>query len=289
MTPSYTPRTLLTLILTSGLYACVPEGAVDFGDGNTPRVMPDSSQDMTSNTTHDSGHTTPIYTDPNPDPEPDPTQDMAPAPQIDMNTPPVEPVDMSTEPPPPVDMGPPAPTCDTITSCQAGDGCCPSGCDALSDSDCEADCTDPDTWPDNWAQWEADVITEVNKLRAQGVSCGFRGSFSPTHPVEMNRELQIAARCHSVDMVEHAKLSHTGSDGSNFSERANRAGYTGRARGENIAAGQNSPASVTSSWRNSDGHCANLMSPDIDRMGIGYFTGDVRYTHYWTMVTGVGD
>ena len=53
----------------------------------------------------------------------------------------------------------------------------------------------------------------------------------------MDSAARIAARCHSVDMAENDFFSHTGSDGSNFSQRMRDAGYTGSPRAENIAAG----------------------------------------------------
>jgi uncharacterized protein YkwD len=205
----------------------------------------------------------------------------------DMGTPPKQ--DMST--PPGQDMAPdpePEPVCASVTSCQAGDGCCPSGCDVTSDGDCMADCRDYDSWPQNWSDEEAELIALVNIERSKGANCGSKGSFPATGPVQSNRALQIAARCHSVDMVGRGGLDHTGTDGSSFSERARREGYAGSPRGENIAAGNVTAERTVGQWMGSDGHCANIMKDGIDRMGLGYFTGDVRFTHYWTMVTGVG-
>jgi len=126
-------------------------------------------------------------------------------------------------------------------------------------------------------------------VRAEGADGGLHGSFPPAGPVMMNRELQVAARCHSTDMTSENFFSHTGSDGSSFSQRARRAGYGGGPRGENIAAGNGTAAATVTQWVNSDGHCRNLMNASIDRMGIGYsYDRSVRYRHYWTMKTGKG-
>ncbi len=46
--------------------------------------------------------------------------------------------------------------------------------------------------------------------------------------------------------------------------------FKSRAQGENIAKGQNDPAAVMSSWLNSPGHYANIMSKDFGYMGVGY-------------------
>lgn len=42
-------------------------------------------------------------------------------------------------------------------------------------------------------------------------------------------------------------------------------------RGENIAAGQSSPAAVMSDWRNSPGHYANMVNGDYTNIGVGCF------------------
>ena len=174
-------------------------------------------------------------------------------------------------------------------SCQGGDGTCPTGCTLSNDSDCLPDCHDPSTWPTDYAAREAKLLDEINAARAQGASCGSRGSFAPASPVKMSAALQTAARCHSVDMVETIKrLDHTGSDGSSFSQRAKREGYTGTPAGENIAAGNGTAEGTINQWMNSDGHCANIMKADITHVGTGYFKGDVRFTHFWTLVTGKG-
>lgn len=227
-----------------------------------------------------------------------PTTDAA----ADLATPPTMPDmsvspprrDMSTTPPVEPDMSmpmpdPPKDPCQSVSACTSGDACCPAGCGAAQDDDCAIDCDDFEGWPANYAALEQGVLQEINAHRAQGADCGSKGSFAAAGPVAMNRELQVAARCHSVDMVVNLKrLNHTGSDGSSFSARARSKGYSGTPRGENIAAGNATAKDTVNQWMNSDGHCANIMNAGIDRVGVGYFTGNVRYTHYWTLVTGRG-
>lgn len=50
-------------------------------------------------------------------------------------------------------------------------------------------------------------------------------------------------------------------------------------RGENIAAGQSSPAAVMSDWTNSSGHYANMVNSDYTSIGVGCFYIDGTY--YW--------
>lgn len=186
-------------------------------------------------------------------------------------------------------------TYDSITACTSGDGCCPTGCSYDADNDCPMptpttppalDCTDDSTWPQAWKDYEAQVIALVNQRRAAGADCGSRGSFAPAGPVQLNTALRQASRCHSLDMDVNMYFSHTSQDGRNFVTRINEAGYTGSARGENIAAGYSTPEAVMTGWMNSDGHCANIMKADINRMGVG-LSDENRPT--WTMTTGYGD
>lgn len=54
--------------------------------------------------------------------------------------------------------------------------------------------------------------------------------------------------------------------------------------GENIAAGQISPAMVMNSWMNSEGHRANILSRNYQSVGIGVV--QVEGTWYWTQCFG---
>jgi uncharacterized protein YkwD len=99
-------------------------------------------------------------------------------------------------------------------------------------------------------------------------------------PLALNTELNRAAMAHSEDMFTNKFFSHTGSDGSKFTDRIKRAGYKGSPIGENIAWGYANAASVFMGWWNSPGHKANMMNSGAREFGIGY------KSPYWTMVTG---
>jgi uncharacterized protein YkwD len=118
------------------------------------------------------------------------------------------------------------------------------------------------------------VLTIVNRERAAN-GCG---------SVVINSDLAEAARLHSQDQGEHTNMSHTGSDGSDFVERARRAGYTNPI-GENVAMGYATPTAVMDGWMNSSGHRANILNCNAKAMGVGVATGaDGRL--YWTQVFG---
>ena len=99
-------------------------------------------------------------------------------------------------------------------------------------------------------------------------------------PLVYNMALERAAQAHAEDMAEKGYFSHTAPDGSDFSARADAAGYTGFPGGENIAQGQRSPEQVMNSWMNSQGHRENILRPRFDEIGVGLHQG------YWVQVFG---
>ena len=58
-------------------------------------------------------------------------------------------------------------------------------------------------------------------------------------------------------------LGHQSSDGRDFQDRIDEAGYEWRSIRENVASGQRTAKAVARSWMNSPGHRANILSDDI--------------------------
>ncbi len=88
--------------------------------------------------------------------------------------------------------------------------------------------------------------------------------------------LTTAAGAHSRDMVAADYFSHNSPSGSDPLSRIRAAGYLqpghGYTLGENIAAATGSlatPAAIVSSWMNSAGHRANILSSAFRDTGIG--------------------
>lgn len=162
--------------------------------------------------------------------------------------------------------------------------------EAEGEGDPDLTCGNPlPEWQVAWAEFENEVLDLVNLNRSNGWDCDAGGNFGPTGPLEMDHALRCASRAHSMDMGENNFFSHVGSGGSTFDERMNDWGFTGGfPQGENIAAGQATPSSVVAGWMESDGHCSNIMAPDFDLIGVGYFydTDGNGYGHYWTMDLG---
>lgn len=129
-------------------------------------------------------------------------------------------------------------------------------------------------------EFEEKMLELVNELRSQYGAA----------PVILNTSLNTAAKDHSVDMATNNYFSHTGLNGSNFSQRIQNAGYQGSPMSENIAAGSNTAEGTFNQWVNSTDHFNNMINPNANEMGIGYgFDSQAQYRHYWTQVFGYGN
>ena len=130
----------------------------------------------------------------------------------------------------------------------------------------------------------AEVLTLVNRARAQGVDCG--GDVRPpAAPLANHAVLERAAHNHSEDMMAAGVMSHDTPDGAihyppgtTFDARIRAEGYSYSAAGENIAWGFSDAASVVSAWLDSPGHCRNLMNDSFSDIGLG------REGTYWAQV-----
>jgi uncharacterized protein YkwD len=141
-------------------------------------------------------------------------------------------------------------------------------------------------WDPAWKQLEADILAQVNQVRAQGANCGAQGNFGPAGPLTMDPALRCAARMHSKDMNDRDFFDHTNPDGEPPWDRMGKAGYGNYSNaGENIAGGSPDAAGTMDQWMNSDGHCANIMNPDFEHIGVGYYPGG-QWGHLWTQVFG---
>lgn len=130
------------------------------------------------------------------------------------------------------------------------------------------------------AELRARVLELVNHARLRGRKCG-RERFAPTTPLAASPLLDAAAQDHATDMARHGYFEHTGRDGSAPKDRLARRGYLSRLTGENIAYGPESAEEVVAGWLASPGHCANIMEPRIEEMGIAFAIEERRGAIYW--------
>jgi len=118
-----------------------------------------------------------------------------------------------------------------------------------------------------------DALSAINQYRQQGVRCGNQNN-STVPNLRWNAKLAAAARRHAEDMNRKGFFAHKGSDGTSVSERVTESGYQWRAVGENIAKGYPNLNSVMVGWKNSPGHCRNMMNKDFTEMGMAR-VGDI--------------
>lgn len=126
----------------------------------------------------------------------------------------------------------------------------------------------------------AQQVVQITNEERSRAGCG---------PVTVSQQLTAAAQGHSEDMALNDFFSHTGSNGSQFWQRIEAAGYQYWSAGENIAAGYHTAQAVMDGWMGSSGHRANILNCDYREIGVGYYllesdTGTVNYGHYWTQV-----
>jgi uncharacterized protein YkwD len=126
----------------------------------------------------------------------------------------------------------------------------------------------------------ARVVELVNAARSKGRKCG-SARFAAAPPLSTSGKLNDAAAGHARDMARKSYFEHRGADGSQPKDRVIRAGYQPRLTGENIAFGPESAEEAVAGWLASPGHCANIMDPRFQHLGVGLATGRGRGRIYW--------
>jgi len=145
-------------------------------------------------------------------------------------------------------------------------------------------------------------LDAINNARSSQQDCHTEGIKPAVPALLWNDKLYNAAYEHSHDLAESNTASHDGSGTdsdwtgmdlggkkSTYIERVENNGYAWSSIGENIAMGTNRDTAqkAIDAWLASDGHCANLMSPNYTEVGMAHYKkADSDYTHYWTQEFG---
>ncbi len=141
----------------------------------------------------------------------------------------------------------------------------------------------------NLGDWQAEgqrLLELINSARAQARRCGAE-SFAAAAPVRWNASLALAAESHSRAMANQNFFEHRDRQGHTPGDRAELAGYQGRAIGENLAAALDTPRKVLDGWLASPGHCATLMNPQFAELGAAYAVDPKSDAGiYWTALFG---
>lgn len=120
------------------------------------------------------------------------------------------------------------------------------------------------------SDWKSELLILHNQARtSQGLP-----------PLTENSMLNSAAQSHSDWMAATGKTTHD-QPGVTFGQRIRKTGYNYSTAGENIAAGQKTPQTVTNAWLKSNGHRMNILNGSFKEIGMGRSVSDGRI--YWTV------
>jgi len=86
-----------------------------------------------------------------------------------------------------------------------------------------------------------------------------------------------------TEEIMYGEVLHTRPDGSSFATVLDDVGIVYALAGENIAAGQSSPAEVVRAWMDSLDHRLNIMDEDFTYLGVGVAM-DTDGKFYWTQI-----
>ncbi|MEC2078123.1 CAP domain-containing protein [Metabacillus fastidiosus] len=113
------------------------------------------------------------------------------------------------------------------------------------------------------SSFEEQVVVLVNKERTS------RGLKPLTHRADLKNVAEKKAQ----DMINSNYFSHTSPNYGSPFDMMKTFGISYQAAGENIAKGQKSPQEVMNAWMNSSGHRANILKPEYDSIGVGFYNG----------------
>jgi uncharacterized protein YkwD len=114
--------------------------------------------------------------------------------------------------------------------------------------------------------FNSEMLVAVNQLRVSGTTCGGE-SMPPVKPLVWNTKLEKAAVAHTIFMNETNNFSHQGKNGSWPEDRIKAAGYEYDRVGENIGKGYKDIPAAILGWKESTGHCKQMMSADVTEIG----------------------
>jgi uncharacterized protein YkwD len=126
------------------------------------------------------------------------------------------------------------------------------------------------------------AVERLNSLRQRHEApCAAAGSAGPRR-LAWEPRLAESAHEQAVDLALNDRLSHVDSRQRGFGTRLRGVGYAAAGAGENLAAGQTSADEAITAWLASPSHCANLMQPDFQDVGLACVQRrGARYERFW--------
>ena len=123
------------------------------------------------------------------------------------------------------------------------------------------------------SKYAAEVLRLVNEERKK----------ANVAPLKNSSNLAAVAVAKSKDMRDKNYFAHTSPTYGTLAQMAKKFNISYTRLGENIAAGQSTPAAAVKSWMNSQGHRDAILDDRYTHIGIGYAAGGSR-SHYWTQL-----
>ena len=143
-------------------------------------------------------------------------------------------------------------------------------------------------------EFDRQVLDLTNQARARNWDCVAKrfptSSKIKLGALERNVVLDRAARAQSAGMALSRYFDHQSSlDSSHPADRVSATDYPWHMVGENIAAGQPTPAIVVDAWLRSPGHCKNIMNKDYTQIGLSFVqrpssSSEAQARNFWTQV-----
>ena len=132
-----------------------------------------------------------------------------------------------------------------------------------------------------YPSYALEMLEYVNQFRQSGGRCGNQDLPSAA-PLALHPLLNEASLAHAEDMAVNGYFNHQSQDGRSPGDRIAATGYRGNGFGENIAAGRDDALSTFEQWKNSPGHCVNMLRARFNEIGVGYYNQPgSQYRHYW--------
>ena len=145
---------------------------------------------------------------------------------------------------------------------------------------CAAEPEVPTSQPGCDVTLAAAAHVQVNAQALASIISAFRREHG-LGPVTVDAELNRFAQAHARNMATYNMMGHD--VGTSFSER--RRGLRARIVVENVGAAYNNVSEAFASWLDSPSHRANMLDPDMTRMGIGAVpTSNTFYKSFWALV-----
>lgn len=117
-----------------------------------------------------------------------------------------------------------------------------------------------------------DVLKYLNNYRSE----------AGVNSVTLDRTLTIAANIRALELAYSQKFSHERPNGTKYHTAITEIGGSWSYVGENIAGGYTSAKSVSEAWKDSEGHYANMINSNYNKVGIGHVYVDGM--DYWVQL-----